>query len=172
MPRLRLLVATVLVLLPHAAPAQPRSYPAVVLHVSDGDTVWVRPARGGPRVQVRLLGVDAPEICQRFGEQSREALSRFVLRRTVIVEEHGRDDYDRVLAKMRRSGQDVGGWLVGNGLAWSPTFRRQPGPYDALQTQAREARRGLWAAAHPLEPRTFRRLRGSCTPPGAPQGSS
>ena len=164
MSRLRLLAA-ILLLVPLATAAQPRRYPAVVTHVSDGDTVWVRPARGGPPVVLRLQGVDAPEICQRFGAQSREALERFVLRRTVVVEEHGRDGYDRMLARLERRGQDVNAWLVSQGLAWSPRYRQQPGPYDALQAQAREARRGLWAAAQPLEPRAFRRMNGPCTPP-------
>lgn len=162
MSRLRLFAA-LLLLLPSALLAQqPRSYTAVVTHVSDGDTVWVRPSRGGARVPVRLLDIDAPEICQRSGQQSRDALARQVLRRTVTVEERGRDDYGRVLARLHRSGQDVGEQLVVEGHAWSYRFRNQPGPYHAQETQARQARRGLWAAAHPLEPRAFRRLHGPC----------
>ena len=161
----RRLAAPLLLLLPLLAVAEPRTYTGVVTHVSDGDTVWVRPARGGPPVQLRLLGVDAPEICQRFGRQAREALERQVLHRRVTVEERGRDGYDRVLARLRRSGQDVNGWLVAQGLAWSHRYRHQPGPYQALQEQARAARRGLWAADRPLEPRDFRRLHGPCTPP-------
>jgi endonuclease YncB( thermonuclease family) len=159
--RFRLFAA--LLLLPCALSAQqPRSYTAVVTHVSDGDTVWVRPVRGGPRVPVRLLDIDAPEICQRSGLQSRDALARQVLRRAVTVEERGRDDFGRVLARLRRSGQDVGQLLVAEGHAWSHRFRNQPGPYHAQEAQARQARRGLWAAAHPLEPRAFRRLHGPC----------
>jgi endonuclease YncB( thermonuclease family) len=160
--RFRLLAT--LLLLPSALLAQqpPRSWAAVVTHVSDGDTVWVRPARGGSRVAVRLLDIDAPEICQRSGTQSRDALAHQVLRRTVTVEERGRDDFGRVLARLHRSGQDVGERLVAEGHAWSYRFRNQPGPYHAQEAQARQARRGLWAAAHPLEPRAFRRLHGPC----------
>lgn len=160
--RLRLFAA--LLLLPCALLAQPasRSYSAVVTHVSDGDTVWVRPVRGGARVPVRLLDIDAPEICQRSGPQARDALARQVLRRTVTVEERGRDDYGRVLARLHRSGQDVGQRMVAEGHAWSYRFRNQPGPYHEQETRARQARKGLWAAAHPLEPRAFRRLHGPC----------
>jgi micrococcal nuclease len=165
--RLLRLLAAALLSLPLAAPAQPpRGYTAVVTHVSDGDTIWVRPTQGG-RVQVRLQGIDAPEICQRFGEQSRRALEQLVLRKRVFIEERGRDDFGRVIAHVRRSGEDVGSRMVANGMAWSPGFRRQPGPYDALQSQARQERRGLWAGAHPLEPRTFRRLHGPCEPASA-----
>ena len=40
------------------------AWPGVVTHVSDGDTVWVQPLQGGEAYKVRLLGIDAPEICQ------------------------------------------------------------------------------------------------------------
>ncbi len=50
------------------------AWPGVVTHVSDGDTVWVQPLHGGEAHKVRLLGIDAPEICQPWGPQSRAAL--------------------------------------------------------------------------------------------------
>lgn len=159
MLRIALLVA---LLAPVATGAQPRSYPAVVTHVTDGDTVWVRPVSGGPGRQVRLHGIDAPESCQPFGEQARHALQHRLLHRTVVVEERGRDDYGRVLARLRWSGQDVGGWLVFSGLAWSYRYRQRPGPYDSLQSQARQARRGLWSGPAPMAPRTFRQWHGPC----------
>src|SRR3982751_405822 len=34
----------------------------VVAHVSDGDTIVVQSAAGGPETKVRLLGVDTPEL--------------------------------------------------------------------------------------------------------------
>ena len=40
-----------------------------VLKVSDGDTIWVLDTK--EKVKVRLLGIDAPEIKQAFGEESR-----------------------------------------------------------------------------------------------------
>ena len=47
--------------------AQARSFEGVVTHVTDGDSLWVRPASGGAPRQIRLQGIDAPEICQAFG---------------------------------------------------------------------------------------------------------
>lgn len=155
-------------LLPAALSAQPpRSYLATVTHVTDGDTVWVRPARGGRPVQVRLLDVDAPELCQPFGAQARHALERRLLHQPVTVQPRGRDDYRRVLARLQWEGQDVGGWLVASGLAWSPRYRQRPGRYDPLQSQARQARLGLWAQPQPMAPRTFRQWHGPCAQPPA-----
>lgn len=145
-----------------AATAESRTWQGTVTHVSDGDTLWVRPSRGGRGIQVRLQGIDAPESCQPFGQQARKALRLQVLKQAVTVEQLGRDDYRRVLARVHRSGEDVGGWMVSRGLAWSYRFRGRPGPYEALQTQARQARRGLWSAASPMEPRVFRQWHGPC----------
>lgn len=142
-----------------------RSFMATVTHVTDGDTVWVRPVSGGAPVQVRLQGLDAPEICQAWGPQSRQALARRVLQQQVRVHARGRDDYDRLLGRLDRAGQDIGAWLVSRGLAWSQGYRRQPGPYDELQSQARKARRGLWSEPQPMQPRTFRQLHGTCHRP-------
>jgi len=159
------LLALTLLALAGGAWAQ-RSFTGVVTHVSDGDSIWVRPATGGAPLAVRLQGIDAPEACQAWGPQSRDALSGRLLHRQVKVQVHGHDDYDRLLARVEWAGQDVGRWMVGRGLAWSYRFRRQPGAYDAVQAQARQARRGLWSDPRPLEPRAFRKRHGACVPHG------
>jgi endonuclease YncB( thermonuclease family) len=138
------------------------SYEARVTSVVDGDTLWVRRSKAGPGTEIRLQGIDAPEICQRWGHESREALRALVLSRTVTVSEIGRDTYGRVLARLHVRGQDVGGWLVANGHAWSSHFHGHAGPYARLEVNAREARRGLWSQRRPLEPRAFRRQHGAC----------
>jgi micrococcal nuclease len=143
------------------AQPQARSFRGTVTHVSDGDTVWVRPTTGGRPQPVRLVGIDAPELCQAHGEQARQALSSRVLRESVLVRVEGRDDYDRLLARITLDGQDVGGWMVTQGQAWSYRWRREPGLYAQQQALARQARRGLWAEAA-VEPRTFRRQHGPC----------
>jgi endonuclease YncB( thermonuclease family) len=132
----------------------------VVSHVTDGDSLWVRPAVGAP-VQVRIHGLDAPEICQSFGRQARDALAARVLHRTVKVSVRARDRYQRSVASVSLDGQDVGAWLVASGLAWSARYRGRSGPYAQQEAQAREARRGLWAATA-VDPRNFRRRHGSC----------
>jgi endonuclease YncB( thermonuclease family) len=147
------------------AQAAPRSFQGVVTHVGDGDTLWVRPERGGPPVQLRLQGIDAPEICQPWGMQARAALSRKVLHQPVAVRVHGRDHYGRALAEVRLQGDDLGTWMVGQGHAWSYRWRSDAGPHAAAQSRARQARRGLWRDPGALEPRAFRRRHGTCDKP-------
>jgi micrococcal nuclease len=139
-----------------------RGFEGIVTSVVDGDSVWVRPVSGGPPRQVRLRGIDAPEICQAYGAASREALVSRVLHRRVQVNSRARDGYQRVLGHLSLDGQDVGAWMVGKGHAWSYRFDRGAGPYPAEESRARKARLGLWAHGRPMEPREFRKRHGSC----------
>jgi micrococcal nuclease len=156
-------VASFLVLLLAAASADARAFQGVVTHVTDGDSIWVRASSGGAPVEVRLQGIDAPEICQAFGKEARDAMAGRVLRRPVAVNSRARDAYQRVLGHVTVGGQDLGLWMVSRGYAWSYRYRRDTGPYAAAEAQARQSRLGLWSlAAQPVEPRVFRKRHGSC----------
>lgn len=144
-------------------------FEAVVSHITDGDTVWVRPLSGGPPQQVRIEGIDAPEICQPFGMRARDALATRLLRKRVTLTTRGQDDYRRIVARVRLGRQDIGGWLVSEGYAWSYRFRKDLGPYHRQERVARDARRGLWAAAGQELPRDFRVRHGACAAAGYSQ---
>lgn len=139
------------------------SWSGTVSRVSDGDTLWVRPAAGGRPRKLRLHGIDAPEICQAHGQQARKALQRLVLRRQVEVQVLRVDDYRRPIARVLLDGQDLGARMVRDGHAWSYRYRHNPGPYLREEQQARGARRGLFAAPGPQQPYAFRRSHGPCT---------
>lgn len=146
-----------------AAPAvHAATYVGRVTHVVDGDTLWVRPARGGAPVEIRLLDLDAPESCQRWGPQAHDALRSRVRNENVTVHSRGVDDYGRQIARIEWRGQDVGRWLVRHGYAWSMSFRGRAGPYAPLEAQARRDRKGLWSEPTALEPRVFRQQHGRC----------
>jgi endonuclease YncB( thermonuclease family) len=137
-----------------------------VTHVTDGDTLWVRPAGGGDAVKIRLDGIDAPEICQAYGTLSRAALANRVLHQTVRVQSRSRDKYGRVIARVSHgsggSGDDVGDFMVSQGHAWANHYKRYPSAYGAQEAQARAAKRGLFAEPGAKEPSVFRKAHGSC----------
>lgn len=160
---MRFIAACLLLLAALACPGvQARTVDGVVSHVTDGDTIWVRPADGGAPLHVRLQGIDAPELCQAFGPQARAALAARVLRQPVQLSLRARDAYDRSVARVSLRGQDIGAWLVAEGYAWTSGYARRRGPYAEQQAQARLERRGLWAS-QALEPRLFRRRHGRCS---------
>jgi micrococcal nuclease len=155
-------VAVAIALFAAAISAQARSFEGVVTHVTDGDSLWVRPALRGAPLEVRLQGIDAPEICQAFGRSAHDALAAHILHRRVSVTSRARDSYQRTLGRVRFNGEDLGAWMVSRGYAWSYRFRRDGGPYAAQELDARNARIGLWADGAPMQPREFRKRHGSC----------
>ena len=134
----------------------------VVTHVLDGDTIYVQVAGQGPSVSVRLMGIDAPEICQSGGPAARDALRERVQGQAVSLLRRGFDDYGRELAIVYWQGQDVARLLVQQGLAWSYRVGRDPGPYADDQKLARAQRLGLFADPSAELPRKFRQRHGSC----------
>jgi micrococcal nuclease len=148
-------------LLSFMLPAAANPLHGSVSHVTDGDTIWVRPTGAREAQQIRLQGVDAPEICQPYGKQSRDALAARVLHQQVQVAIRARDVYQRSIGRVSFQGGDVSAWLVRNGYAWSAQFHGRAGPYARLEAQARAARRGLWAFSA-QDPRNFRKSHGSC----------
>jgi micrococcal nuclease len=166
MSRRRVLITALwLVCALQAGAAQP--WHGTVTRVSDGDTLWVRPAAGGKPVKVRINGIDAPEICQAGGRAARKALAARVLGRRLGVFARGQDDYGRTIASLELEGEDVGGWMVSQGQAWSYGFGRDGGPYAAQQARAQAASRGLFADRAALAPRLFRKRHGPCDPVAA-----
>jgi endonuclease YncB( thermonuclease family) len=146
-----------------AFPAAAQTLQGTVTRVVDGDSVWVAPATApGAPIEVRLLGIDAPEICQLHGSQARDALRELVLGQTVGVNGVGRDTYGRLLATITLEGLDVNRRQVAEGHAWSSRHKWDQGPYVKQERQAKALGRGLHAAGGAVMPSEFRRSHGPC----------
>jgi endonuclease YncB( thermonuclease family) len=151
-----------------AAPARAATeITGTVVHVVDGDSVSFVPAAGGAPIAVRLQGIDAPEICQPWGPQAREALAEHVQGQEVRLVVQGRDEHGRTLAKLMRGDLDIGERLVRDGHAWSYRYKHDRGPFVAQERMAQALRRGLHADGSALMPREFRRRNGPCQDTGA-----
>jgi endonuclease YncB( thermonuclease family) len=127
-----------------------------VVGISDGDTISV--LREGKAVKVRMHGVDTPEKAQAFGTQARKFTSDLVFQRDVTVVVHTTDRYGRLVGEvLLPDGRSLNQELVKAGMAW---WYRQYAPNDTmlarLEAEARTAKRGLWADAHPVPPWQWR----------------
>ena len=129
------------------AAATPASDLAGRASVIDGDTLEIRGTR------VRLIGIDAPESrqsCQdasgqpwRCGQRAALALADKIGSAPVTCEGDELDRYGRLLAVCQARGEDLGAWLVSEGLALA--YRRYSEVYIGQEDAARAARRGVWA---------------------------
>ena len=163
-----------LLLAPAAVPAQDGQRPVLgtpwharITQVVDGDSIWAQPEAGGRRVRVRMDGIDAPEICQAFGRESRAAMQALVLNQRVRVTIWAYDRYGRAVATVERLSDetDVAAQLVSQGWAWSESFRWRDGRYAREEAAARRAGQGLFAERRPETPAEFRRRHGPCVTP-------
>lgn len=127
------------------------TFNAKVIAVLDGDTVLV--ARSGKRpAKVRLAGIDAPEKAQPFGARSRQALVELVLGHEVRVDTVATDKYGRWVAQLTWDGHSVNQQQVRSGMAWEYSYFHRDREYTALQHEAQQAGRGLWAQSDPVPP--------------------
>ena len=126
-----------------------------VVRVRDGDSIVVR--RGGVGVEVRLEGVDCPELAQAFGRKAKKFTSGLVSGKTVRLSGKGRDRYDRELAEVfLPDGRSLNQELVAAGYAWWFRKYSTDRTLEALERAALRARRGLWVDPDPVPPWDFR----------------
>lgn len=152
-----------------AAPAAPTARSpsggirGTVTSVVDGDSLWVTPDGGGKALEVRLAGIDAPEICQEHGAEARAFLAKRVLKKPVRLVVNGHDGYGRTLGHVHREGVEINRLLVEEGHAWSLRSRWDQGPYVPQERMARALSRGLHkAGSAAIAPKDFRLRHGPC----------
>jgi len=130
-------------------------FTARVIGVTDGDTLTVLHARHSETV--RLVGVDAPERRQAYGDRAKRFTADLAFDRTVTVRATGRDRNGRLLGEVvLPDGRSLNQELVRAGYAW--WFRRysRDGRLARLEEEARTDRRGLWADPAPQAPWDYR----------------
>jgi len=136
--------------------AQGAEFTAKVVVVLDGDTVMVQ--RKGGLVKIRLNEIDAPEKAQAFGETSRRSLSEMVLGKQVKVSSQAVDKYGRMVAHLGLDGLDVNAEQIRRGMAWEYSHFHGNKALVALQEEAKQVPRGLWALSDPMPPWEWRKL--------------
>jgi endonuclease YncB( thermonuclease family) len=151
-----------------SAAAPPRELAGTVTKVTDGDSLWLQPSVQGPPVEVRLLGVDAPEICQPWGTQARDALKTLVEGKQITLRAVGLDTYQRTLGTVLLDGVDVNTRLVEEGHAWSTRSKWDRGPLVKQERMAKALSRGLHSQAGAMMPKDFRTTHGPCAPSEVP----
>ena len=171
--RIHLAVALIVLL---AESVQARSLTGHVVYVSDGDTVTVRDTAGA-RHQIRLSGIDAPEMSQYFGARSKQNLFRLVFNKPVVIDISKRDDHGRFVGKVMVASPDAcpdasktcpktldaGLAQITVGLAWwyryyaAEQSEQDQHRYEFAEYEARSRKAGLWMDNEPVQPWEWRR---------------
>ena len=142
-----------------------------VVGVADGDTVTILVVEGTTKTprKIRINGIDAPEKAQAFGNRSKEAMSDLAFGKDAEADCGKVDRYGRDICLVRVAGVDVGLKLIEQGLAWHyKAYQRDQKPadrvrYDMAETEAREAKRGIWrdlgTSSPPVPPWEWRKTK-------------
>lgn len=157
-------------------------YQAVVIRVSDGDTIEVKYMNGQKDI-IRLANIDAPETschqsnenkfqscvekAQPYGKESKMYLTDLILNHNVIVDvnpDKDQTDYHyRTIATIYDDGLNINLEMVKHGYAWfNSKFGKKQltipeyDEYKNAQLSAINEQRGLWADANQLAPWIFR----------------
>jgi micrococcal nuclease len=126
-----------------------------VVRVPDGDSIVVM--RGGVGIEVRLDGIDCPELAQAFGRRAKSLTSDLAFGKAVRLVGKGKDRYGRELAEViLPDGRSLNRELVAAGYAWWYRKYSTDSTLKSLEQTARSQRRGLWADPDPVPPWDFR----------------
>lgn len=142
--------------------AYSQEFTAKVIAVLDGDTVLVKRAKG--LVKIRMVGIDAPEKAQTFGETSKHSLSDMVMGKQVTIKSQAIDQYGRMVASINVNGLDVNAEQIRRGMAWENSNFHSDKALLALQEEAKQEPRGLWVLGNPTPPWDWRKQHPSIAP--------
>jgi len=157
-----------------AAPVQqssavnPDLVEADITHCHDGDTCRILTRRGKLWFNVRLAGIDAPEVenrrrkssGQNFGGQSRDAINALVKDRVILVRQVDLDSYNRPVAELYDGSKNLNLIMIEQGFAEAyrgKVKRIDEAAYLAAEATARKAKSGIWGLASYESPAEYRK---------------
>ena len=136
-------------------------FSGLVFRVIDGDTIIV--LEGNKKRKVRLTGIDAPELKQEFGFESKQKLRSLIDKKWVDIASNSEDRYKRTLGKVICNGVDINLNLIKLGMAWhykrfkNSQDRKDQFLYSNAEKYAKVNKLGLWSKEAPIAPWRWRK---------------
>lgn len=123
-----------------------------VVGIIDGDTYDIL-LEGNKTVRVRMEGIDAPEKGMPFYKAAKKHLSDLCFSKQVTLKNTGTDNHDRTLAfSYLEDGTELSHEMLKAGLAWHFIKYNSDSDLAQLETEARNAKIGLWSIDNPMPP--------------------
>lgn len=114
-----------------------------LVRVKDGDSLVVKVQ--GVAMDIRLAGIDAPELSQPYGRDAKQVLVSLASGRQLVIKPLDTDRYGRTVAHVWNGETQLNTEMVRCGGAWFYSeFARGAELYDVEQ-EARKGKLGLWA---------------------------
>lgn len=125
-----------------------------IVRVIDGDTVTILHNKN--EIKVRLEGIDSPETGQDYSNKSKQALSKMVFGKEVLLKKSGTDKYNRTLGIIFVDNINVNSKMIEDGWAWHYKRYSNDDELAELEVNAKRLKRGLWQDENPIAPWEYR----------------
>lgn len=113
-----------------------------VIKVTDGDTITVLYRK--TEYILRICQIDAPELHQPFGPESKAALSSLLLNQKIHFYLMTKDKYGRYISEIKLKRRLIHRWLISEG--WAQVYSRYcTDKYlYKLEARAKKEKKGFW----------------------------
>ena len=128
---------------------------AEVIGVVDGDSITVKIDQTDYRI--RLAEIDAPEISQLWGKESKLALKETLENKEVVIEVIDVDRYSRLVARIFLDGRQINREMLEEGHAWVYLEYLRDESLLTSEALARRKKLGLWGSAEVIPPWQWRK---------------
>ena len=127
-----------------------------ILRVIDGDTVSAESR--GAEIKIRLSEIDAPEMDQTYGTNSKKCLSELIRENSSLrFKSDGQDNYGRSLGWLVTDDKNLNYEMIKQGCAWVYDRYVINKTIYSFQNGARLKNLGLWKQNNPIAPWIWRR---------------
>ncbi|MBX9705991.1 MAG: thermonuclease family protein [Gammaproteobacteria bacterium] len=131
-----------------------------VVGVHDGDTITVLDSNNTQH-KIRLAQIDAPELSQEWGTNSKKALSDLVFGKFVNVEIESVDRYGREVGEVFLGDKNICHEQVKTGDAWVYVKYAHDLSLRTLEANAQKNKVGLWSTGDAEPPWRWRKHIGN-----------
>ena len=125
------------------------------IFVVDGDTI--KGNLDSKRITIRLVEIDAPEMDQPFGVESKRFLEKLIENKKVTLIAEGKDRYGRTLGELFVNKDNINEKMVKSGFAWVYDRYVKSSLLYSYQDEAKSKTLGIWQSENPIAPWVWRR---------------
>ena len=125
------------------------------IFVVDGDTI--KGNVDSKRITIRLVEIDAPEMDQPFGVESKRFLKKLIENKKVTLISEGKDRYGRTLGELFVNKDNINETMVKSGFAWVYDRYVKSSLLYSYQDEAKSKTLGIWQSENPIAPWVWRR---------------
>lgn len=130
-----------------------------VIKVHDGDTFTLEES-SGEQHKIRVHGIDCPELNQAFGKTARDYAKGLLLNKQVEIKGDKKDRYKRLIGIVfLPDGSNFNERMLLAGMAWHFTKYDSNPLWTAMEREARNQKRGLWASPSAIAPWDWRKAK-------------